>query len=53
MARAATTSGAFNAVVEPRRRDILNSLALKERSVSAIVAGLRMKQPSISKAPHG
>jgi DNA-binding transcriptional ArsR family regulator len=37
MARAATTSDAFNAVAEPRRRDILNYLAMQERSVSEIV----------------
>src|SRR6266567_2644832 len=34
MARAATTSDAFNAVAEPRRREILNYLALQERPVS-------------------
>src|SRR5271163_4353673 len=49
MARAATTSDAFNAVAEPRRRDILNYLALQERSVSEIVATLEMEQPSVSK----
>ena len=37
MARAATTSDAFNAVAEPRRREILNYLALQERSVSEVV----------------
>jgi DNA-binding transcriptional ArsR family regulator len=49
MARAATTSDAFNAVAEPRRRDILNYLALQERPVGDIVAGLGMEQPSVSK----
>jgi DNA-binding transcriptional ArsR family regulator len=49
MARAATTSDAFNAVAEPRRRDILNYLALEERAVGDIVAGLGMEQPSVSK----
>ena len=49
MARAATTSDAFNAVAEPRRRDILNYLALKERPVGDIVSGLGMGQPSVSK----
>ena len=49
MARAATTSDAFNAVAEPRRRDILNYLALQERSVSEIVDALEMEQPSVSK----
>ena len=49
MARAATTSDAFNAVAEPRRRDILNFLAPQERSVSEIVAALGLEQPSVSK----
>ena len=49
MARAATTSDAFNAVAEPRRREILNYLALEERPVGAIVAALGLEQPSISK----
>ena len=49
MPRAATTSDAFNAIAEPRRRDILNYLALQERPVSDIVAGLGFEQPSVSK----
>jgi DNA-binding transcriptional ArsR family regulator len=49
MARAATTSDAFNAVAEPRRRDILNYLALQERHVNDIVASLELEQPSVSK----
>jgi DNA-binding transcriptional ArsR family regulator len=49
MARAATTSDAFNAVADPRRRDILNYLALQERSVNEIVDAMEMEQPSISK----
>jgi DNA-binding transcriptional ArsR family regulator len=49
MARAATTSDAFNAVAEPRRRDILNYLAMQERSVTEIVDAMGMEQPSISK----
>jgi DNA-binding transcriptional ArsR family regulator len=49
MARAATTSDAFNAVAEPRRREILNYLALQERPVSEIVDALEMEQPSVSK----
>ncbi len=49
MARAATTSDAFNAVAEPRRREILNYLALQERPVGEIVDLLRMEQPSVSK----
>jgi DNA-binding transcriptional ArsR family regulator len=49
MARAATTSDAFNAVAEPRRRDILNFLASQERPVGEIVLALGMEQPSVSK----
>jgi len=49
MARASTTSDAFNAVAEPRRRDILIHLASSERTVSDIVVALRMEQPSVSK----
>jgi DNA-binding transcriptional ArsR family regulator len=49
MARAATTSDAFNAVAEPRRREILNYLAMQERTVSEIVDALEMEQPSVSK----
>jgi DNA-binding transcriptional ArsR family regulator len=47
--RAATTSDAFNAVAEPRRREILNYLALRERPVGEIVATLGLEQPSVSK----
>lgn len=47
--RASTTSDAFNAVAEPRRRDILNYLALQERAVGDIVDSLSMEQPSVSK----
>ncbi len=49
MARAATTSDAFNAIAEPRRREILTYLAPAERSVGEIVAKLRLRQPSVSK----
>jgi DNA-binding transcriptional ArsR family regulator len=49
MARAATTSDAFNAVAEPRRRLILNFLAAQERPVGDIVASLGFEQPSVSK----
>jgi DNA-binding transcriptional ArsR family regulator len=49
VARAATTSDAFNAVAEPRRREILNYLALQERPVGDIVANLGLEQPSVSK----
>jgi DNA-binding transcriptional ArsR family regulator len=49
MARAATTSDAFNAIAEPRRRAILSYLALRERPVGDIVVALRLEQPSVSK----
>lgn len=49
MPRAATTSDAFNAVAEPRRRDILAYLALRERAVGDIVTALELEQPSVSK----
>ena len=49
MARAATTSDAFNAVAEPRRRDILSYLALQERPGGDIVFTLGLEQPSVSK----
>lgn len=49
MARAATTSDAFNAVAEPRRREILNYLVLQERPVNDIVAATGLEQPSVSK----
>src|SRR5262245_6114699 len=49
MPRAATTSDAFNAVAEPRRREILTFLAVQERPVGDIVVALRLRQPSVSK----
>ena len=49
MARASTTSDAFNAVAEPRRREILNYLACAERPVAEIVTALGLEQPSVSK----
>jgi DNA-binding transcriptional ArsR family regulator len=49
MPRAATTSDAFNAVAEPRRREILNFLAVRERPVGEIVAWSGLEQPSVSK----
>ncbi|HKW87397.1 MAG TPA: metalloregulator ArsR/SmtB family transcription factor [Candidatus Acidoferrales bacterium] len=49
MPRAATTSDTFNAIAEPRRREILNYLALEERPVGDIVVTLRLAQPSVSK----
>jgi DNA-binding transcriptional ArsR family regulator len=49
MARAATTSDVFNAVAEPRRREILSYLTMQERPVGDIVATLGLSQPSVSK----
>lgn len=49
MARAATTTDAFNAVAEPRRREILETLARGERSVNELVGRLRLEQPQVSK----
>jgi DNA-binding transcriptional ArsR family regulator len=49
MARASTTSDAFNAVAEPRRREILIYLADAERPVNEIVVALGLEQPSVSK----
>jgi DNA-binding transcriptional ArsR family regulator len=49
MARASTTSDAFNAIAEPRRREILSFLAGAERPVGEIVAALGLEQPSVSK----
>ena len=49
MPRAATTSDTFNAIAEPRRRDILGYLAPRERAVGDIVIALGLAQPSVSK----
>jgi len=49
MARAATTADAFNAVAEPRRRQILDALAGGERPVNDLVELLGLAQPLVSK----
>ena len=50
MARAATTADAFNAVAEPRRRQILDALADGERRpVNELVGLLGLTQPQVSK----
>jgi DNA-binding transcriptional ArsR family regulator len=49
MARAATTADAFNAIAEPRRRQILDALAGGERSVNELVHVLGLAQPQVSK----
>ena len=47
--RASTTSDAFNAVAEPRRREILDYLGPEERAVGDIAIALDLGQPSVSK----
>src|SRR3712207_2859455 len=49
MARAATTTDAFNAVAEPRRRQIVDALGGGERSVNDLVGELGLAQPQVSK----
>ena len=49
MARAATTADPFNAVAEPRRRQILDVLAAGERPVNDLVERLGLAQPQVSK----
>ena len=49
MARAATTADAFNAVAEPRRREILDALAGGERPVNELVRQIGLAQPQVSK----
>src|SRR3954451_20976192 len=49
VARAATTADVFNAVAEPRRREILDVLRAGERPVGDLVGQLRLGQPQVSK----
>jgi DNA-binding transcriptional ArsR family regulator len=49
MARAATTTDVFNAIAEPRRRELLDQLADGERSVNELVELLGLTQPLVSK----
>jgi len=49
MARAATTTDVFNAVAEPRRRQLLDALAGGERPVNDLVRVLKLPQPQVSK----
>src|SRR5919107_5355369 len=49
MARAATTTDVFNAVAEPRRREILDLLAAGGRPVNDLVQRLGLAQPQVSK----
>jgi DNA-binding transcriptional ArsR family regulator len=50
MARAATTTDVFNAIAEPRRRELLDALAAgTPRDVSDLATALRWPQPDVSK----
>src|SRR3954465_15761165 len=49
MARSPTTADAFNAVAEPRRRQMLDLLPRGERPVNDVVALLGLAQPQVSK----
>lgn len=49
MARAATTTDVFNALAEPRRREIVDLLAAGEQPVNGLVEALGLNQPQVSK----
>ena len=49
MARAATTTDVFNAIAEPRRRQLLDLVAGRERPVNDLVDELGLAQPVVSK----
>ncbi len=49
MARAPTTHDPFNAVAEPKRRQLLQALGPAERSVNDLVQALGWPQPMVSK----
>ena len=49
VARSSTTSDAFNAIAEARRREILDTLIGGEKAVGTIVSDLSMSQPQVSK----
>jgi DNA-binding transcriptional ArsR family regulator len=49
VARSSTTSDVFNAIAEAHRREILDVLMTGEKPVGAIVDGLSMSQPQVSK----
>ena len=50
MARAATTTDVFNAIAEPRRRQIIDLLSGGQAtSVGVLVESLRLPQPAVSK----
>jgi DNA-binding transcriptional ArsR family regulator len=49
VARTATTTDAFNAVAEHRRRDVLDALGTGEATVGELVGRLGLSQPQVSK----
>jgi DNA-binding transcriptional ArsR family regulator len=49
MARSPTTLDSFNAVAEPKRRQVLDLLAKGERPVNDLVKALGWPQPQVSK----
>ena len=49
MARTPTTYDPFNAVAEPKRRQVLDLLGVSERSVNELVQKLGWTQPMVSK----
>jgi DNA-binding transcriptional ArsR family regulator len=49
VARSSTTSDVFNAIAEEHRREILDALIAGEKAVGAIVDGLPLSQPQVSK----
>src|SRR5215211_6081236 len=49
MARTPTTYDPFNAVAEPKRRQVLDLLGVSERSVNQLVQKLGWTQPMVSK----
>lgn len=50
MPRASTTTDVFNAIAEPRRRQIINALAGgRAHAVGELVTRLRVSQPAMSK----
>ena len=49
MARSPATADVFNAIAEPRRRDILDALIAGEKPVGTIVDDLSLSQPQVSK----
>ena len=52
MPRAPTTTDVFNAVAEPKRREIIRMLASREQAVGDLSASLGLAQPSVSKHLH-